>query len=1082
MVTIGESVSHYRILEKLGGGGMGVVYRAHDEHLDRDVALKVLPAGMLADETARSRFRREALTLSHLNHPGIAVVHDFDSENGVDFLTMEYVEGETLAAKAAAGPLLEKDVIALGTQIAEALEDAHEHEIIHRDLKPANVMVTPKGRVKVLDFGLAKLVKPAAADGATASLAESQPGVVMGTVPYMAPEQLRGQKADPRTDIWAAGAVLYEMATGRRPFSETTAPLLMDAILNKAPQAPHTFNPQVSSGLQSVILKALEKDPQRRYQSAHDLSADLERLVTGALPSAAWPRRRAWIAAAAGLIILLAGGFLVWRLAGQRGKVAPSAGAPIRARRSVAVLGFKNLSGRPEVQWLSTAVSEMLTTELAAGEQLRTVPGENVARMKIDLSIPDADTYSPDTLGRMGKILNANYVVLGSYLDLGGASDTGVRLDLRLQDAGVGETVALLSVKGTETQLDDLVSRAGRELRRKLGVQDVAASEAGTVRASLPSNPDAARFYSEGLAKLRVFDAQGARGLLEKAVAAEPDYPLTHSALAAAWTSLGYDEKATQEAKKAFELSAALSREERLSVEGRYRAAAQDWGKATEIYSSLFTFFPDNLEYGLRLASAETSAGRGKEALAVVTALRQLPAPARDDPRIDLAEATAARSLSANKQAAAAAARAAAKGQELGSRLVVARARFEEGSALQNLSEMDKSKQALEEAERLFAAAGDLRGVAGSQNNIALVLMSRGDPAGARKTCEQALETYRSIGNKSGVALMQSNLGNIEYMEGNLAQARKMWQETLATYREIGEKDGVARMLNNIASALAEEGDLAGARKSFQSAFEAYREIGNQNGAASALGNIGQLALTQGDLDASQTMYEKVLETARTTGDRAMSASALLNLGKILFARRDLAGARNKEEQALKIAEETGEKEDAAQSRLSLAELSFEDGHSVEAEAQAREVGEEFRKQNALDYEASADELRARCFLAQGKLADAQTAIAQATALLAKGQNREVRFSIAMTSARVLAASGKPSDLAEATKSLEATLAEVVKAGFVGDRLEAQLALGEIGMKSGNPSAARARLGTLEVDARAKGFLLIARKAAKAKR
>ncbi len=238
MFTIGESVSHYRILEKTGGGGMGVVYRAHDERLDRDVALKVLPAGMLADETARSRFHREALTLSQLNHPNIAVVFDFDNQNGVDFLTMEYVEGETLSAKVAAGPLPEKEVIALATQVAEALEEAHEHDIIHRDLKPANVMVTAKGRVKVLDFGLAKLLKPTEVDAATASLAETQAGAVMGTVPYMAPEQLQGKAVDARADIYALGAVLYEMATGRRPFPEKQASQLIAAILTQAPQPP----------------------------------------------------------------------------------------------------------------------------------------------------------------------------------------------------------------------------------------------------------------------------------------------------------------------------------------------------------------------------------------------------------------------------------------------------------------------------------------------------------------------------------------------------------------------------------------------------------------------------------------------------------------------------------------------------------------------------------------------------------------------------------------------------------------------------------------------------------------------------
>jgi Tol biopolymer transport system component/predicted Ser/Thr protein kinase len=305
---IGETVSHYRILEELGAGGMGIVYRARDEHLPRDVALKVLPSGLFSDETARSRFRREAQTLSQLNHPNIATVYDFDRENGVDFLVMEFVEGETLAAKIAAGPLAERKVITLGTQIAEALEEAHELGIIHRDLKPGNVMVTAKGRAKVLDFGLAKLLKPAEAEAATASLAETQAGTMMGTVPYMSPEQLQGKPADARTDVYALGAVLYEMATGRRPFPEAQTSQLIAAILTQSPPPARELNDRVSHGLEAIIQKALERSPNQRYPSAKELVEDLARLsVPGSVVAA---RRRTtarrWAAVASITAVVLA--------------------------------------------------------------------------------------------------------------------------------------------------------------------------------------------------------------------------------------------------------------------------------------------------------------------------------------------------------------------------------------------------------------------------------------------------------------------------------------------------------------------------------------------------------------------------------------------------------------------------------------------------------------------------------------------------------------------------------------------------------------------------------------------------------
>ncbi len=319
---IGKTLSHYRVVEKIGAGGMGEVYRARDEHLGRDVALKVLPAGTLGDEHARKRFRKEAQALSKLSHPHIATVFDFDTQDGTDFLVMELVEGVTLSDKLVSGPLPEKEITRLGAQLAEGLTAAHERRVVHRDLKPANLRVTPDGRLKILDFGLAKLVRPdvASATAPTESFTETQG--VAGTLPYMAPEQLRGEQVDARTDIHALGAVLYEMATGQRPFPETQGPRLIDAILNRAPQPPSGLNRRVSPVLEGIILKALEKEPENRYQSAKEIAVDLRRLkrdtnsgraaVAGAAGVAA-PTKKRWrvLASGAALVALVIGG-AVW--------------------------------------------------------------------------------------------------------------------------------------------------------------------------------------------------------------------------------------------------------------------------------------------------------------------------------------------------------------------------------------------------------------------------------------------------------------------------------------------------------------------------------------------------------------------------------------------------------------------------------------------------------------------------------------------------------------------------------------------------------------------------------------------------
>jgi len=297
-----------------------------------------------------------------------------------------------------------------------------------------------------------------------------------------------------------------------------------------------------------------------------------------------------------------------WSNCGEKGKATPPiagpSAPPAKPRRSVAVLGFKNLSERQGSKYLSIALSEMFTTELAAGENLRTIPGENVAQMKINLALSDAGSFSRETLAQIRRNLSADLVVLGSYLATGDQASGMIRLDLRVQDAAQGETIASVAETGTRAKLFNLVSEAGAQLREKLGVGKLSSAQGDILLASFPKDPDAARLYSEGLAKLRLFDALGARDLLEKAIVADPNFPLSHSALAAAWSILGYDGKARVEAERAFALSASLSREDRLSAEGMYRESTREWEKAIEVYRGLWDFFPDNLEYGLRLAAA----------------------------------------------------------------------------------------------------------------------------------------------------------------------------------------------------------------------------------------------------------------------------------------------------------------------------------------------------------------------------------------------------------------------------------------------------------------------------------------------
>jgi len=734
-----------------------------------------------------------------------------------------------------------------------------------------------------------------------------------------------------------------------------------------------------------------------------------------------------WHAAVLVSLLLMVSAYVRY---GTPGTHSASAVAP---RRSVAVLGFKNLSGRADQAWLSTALSDWLTTELSAGEQLRTVSAESIARMKIELSIPDEDSLGQVSLARIGKDLGTDLVVVGSYASLGKDAGGQIRVDLRLQDTRTGEAIDALSETGTQSGLFDLVAHAGARLRSDLGVSAVTRQQAAEVQIALPVNHDAARLYSEGLAKLRVFDCLSARYILQKAVAAEPDFAPSHSALATAWSSLGYDENAKGEAKRAFELSSNLPHEDRLLIEGRYHEISKDWEKAIGIYRALFEFFPDSLDYGLALANAQTSGGRGSDALATAEALKKLPNPLGDDARIDIVEGRAAESLGDFRRDLTATARAVNKAKQVGASLLAAQASADKAWALINLGGVQDAPAVIEEAKKTFQAVDDQRSLARAANLTGIVLQSQGNASGAKEQYEVALSIYKKIGNRKGVADELDNLGDVLFALGNLEASRRSYEQSLV----------------------------------------ANQEIGNQDGIALAKGALGPVLLALGDHESAKKSSQESLEICQRIGDRSKAAIAMAGLGDALRVEGNIADAQKYEAQAVSMFNEIGDRRSAARFQLVVAELLIDQGDNSGARTLARQSADEFERERALRDQAVAYAMLGRAYLAEHDLSAAGSALNNSISLAGKYTDRSVELFVELTAALVHSSSGRRD---EAEKALNDFVASAAKQGFAEYAMEGRLALANL-TSANHLNIRRMRLESVRKEAELKGFGRIAQNA-----
>jgi len=892
---VGRTLGHYHIVEEISRGGMGVVYRAVDTKLHRDVALKVLPPDLVSDTARRERFVTEARAASSIEHPHIAVIHAIDEADGVSFIAMELVRGEKLSDVLARGPLAPARALELAVEVAEGLARAHDKGVVHRDLKPANVMLTEDGHAKIIDFGLAKLVDALSGDsgGQTVLKNETDPGMVLGTVSYMSPEQARGGRVDHRSDVFSFGILLHEMLTGRPPFRGNTGIDTMHAILHDPVPPLPPLGGTVTADVQRILEKCLAKDPAERYQGMRDIVVDLRgarrRLDTTShlpAPGASAERvmfARQWVYAGAAILVLaLVGvGALRARLAPPKSSAADaSSGKP-----SVAVLYFENNTGNAQLDWLRTGLTDMLVTDLSQSPDVEVLPTDRLVQILGDMKHQDDRAISFDTVQEIARRAGVRTVVLGSYVKAG---DT-IRINLKLQDAASGKLVTTERVDAAgESNLLPMVDDLTKRIKSKFALPGSVDPTKGLITSPIvvstsignsvdrdlkdvtTSSIDAYRYYAEGINLHERSRDIEAIPLLEKAVEIDPNFAMALTKLAVVHGNLGHAAKQLDYAKRAFEHVDHLTSRERYYVEGyRYQLDTVTFDKSIAAYKKALELYPDHASARHNLATIYSVMERYDDAVKNFEELR------RRGMTFPVSYGSLADSYASLGQFD--------KAYEVDREFV---------------ERNGDSAQGYVQLAALFARGGRYdEALAAADKSQAL------DPGNPRPDTvrvsiftvrEQWADLDAAIGRlqKSTDATVRAtaviNRGNIALFHGHSAEAMAAFDQAAKLAGERGGNQTAAAHAN-MANVLLARNQNADANVEAQRAYEAVGNRGPQQGNSQTLLGVAQMRIGH-SVDAAKTV-ERLGGQAAIANIPALTRQHKLLVGRLALERHDVAAA-----------------------------------------------------------------------------------------------------------------------------------------------------------------------------------------------
>ena len=879
-----------------------------------------------------------------------------------------------------------------------------------------------------------------------------------------------------RTSIWPEGTFV--------DFDGSLNVILkkLRAVIDDNPENPRFIETVPRRGYRFIApVTVLRAEPETLGAPAAEAFSPAQSVVPTELTSDASIRRavesrsRGWIYAAAtvALVAALAAGWMRW---GGLKSAAMDSTTPVAAkvsmRRSVAVLGFQSLSGTPNDAWLGTALSEMLSTELATGDKLRLVTAEDIANLRNYSPWAKTDTLDRATTSHIGMALDSDLLVLGSYTTIGKAEHGQIRVDARLQDAKTGEVMSEIAEIGASEDLFGIVSRIGGKLRNRLGVSRSVDSDETMVQATLPANPEAARFYAMGLEKLRGDDFEGARGFFEQAIATEPKFPLAHSMLSRADLFDGHYDEAKAEAKKGMELATGLSRVQRMGIEASYYQSLGDRGKAADIYRILFNMFPDSLDYGLQLAKLQMDSYHPDEAAATIHQLRQLPSPVSNDPRVDLREAGLM--LRKDFDAAEKLCRTAAqKAQAQNQRQVYARA--EQFLCRLNRKHLQNPPEC-REAFDIYTSVGN-RDLAGSTLQImAENQRLTGHELEAIPLYEEAIRTLNEAGDYENVGVALNNLSLIYQDQGRWSRAEEEYRKAKQNFTLVNDRANLAVVTSNLADIAQWRGNFDKAEQLYKDSQEFSKAAKSPTSSIMPTGHPGMLLIRGNINDALSELNAQVALYRSWGGDPWLLANALSGLGDIKRQQGNLDGAQRSYEEAVEVLKKANAS--TANLQLALAQLAIDRHHPDQAERELREVIGVFEKDSNAGEELGGYLALSQALLAQRKISESKEIIHRAKKLSdlrdfpVLGMPLEL-VELRAEAAEAFSSSHRNESLLSVQRDLKGLIQRAHRIGFYTLECEAKLALGELESKLSASSGA-AHLSALSQQARDRGFVFYA--------